>query len=105
MHKFQLHPCIMMALWMGLVAIQMESEYPDIDNKVLPQLQLPIQQQQCLGWDQLYQGQPLVTWANANNQIHPNMVVSGMQVMVTLTKLIWTYILAFVLLVSEKAIL
>jgi len=61
--KLQLHPCILTALWLGLVAIQNDIAYPDILNDIMQPLSHPIQHQTQLGWDQLYHGHLSVHWA------------------------------------------
>jgi len=90
MQKVQLHSCILMLLWLG-VAIQINLAYPDIDNDVLPPLKIPIQK------TPYRMGQALseMTIVSVAKQLTPftQAAVSGMQVMITITKLIWSYIL------------
>jgi len=82
-----------MAIWLGLTTIQYDTPYLDILQEVLQPLCSPIQQQSCLGWDQLYQGHVSTGWAQAINKIHPELPLTGEQVMTQLTKIFWTYVL------------
>jgi len=61
--KLQLHPCLLTALWIGLLAIHSDTKYPDIYVDVPQTLQWPLQAQEQLGWDQLYYGCPSIIWA------------------------------------------
>jgi len=67
--------------------------YPNIIQEVLPTLFHPIQQQLHLRWDQLYQGCVSTGWAQAIDEIHPKLKLTGKQVMTQLTKVIWTFVL------------
>jgi len=40
--KFQMHPCILTALWLGLTSVRHDTSYPDIAHELLPQLCPPI---------------------------------------------------------------
>jgi len=62
-------------------------------DDVLPPVRYPIQHQQSIGWDQLYQGRIARTWAQAINRIHPTRQSAGEQVMTHLQRVIWHYIL------------
>jgi len=77
----------------GLVASRTASPYPDIINKVLPPVQQPIHQQQCLGWHQLYYGWVSKAWAQAINSVHPLLKHNGNQVLAYLQQAIWQYVL------------
>jgi len=92
--QLRLHPCIHTAIWLGLASIRHNTQYPDVDADVLPQLQLPIQWQSRLGWEQLYKGWIASKWANAVNMIHPELQLTGLQVMATIQTTIWQHVLA-----------
>jgi len=91
--KLRLHPCIFTALWLGLNSVRQDAPYPDIAHDLLPRLRSTIQQQSSLGWNQLYQGRITRDWAQAIDVIHPELALSGEQVMTQLLCTIWTYIL------------
>jgi len=91
--KLRLHPCIFTALWLGLHSVRQDAPYPDIGHDLLPRLRPTIQQQFSLGWTQLYQGRLTRDWAQAIDVIHPELALSGEQVMTQLLCTIWTYIL------------
>jgi len=71
--QLHLHPCILTTIWLGLVAIQTDTHYPDIANKLPPPFCLPIAQQTHLGWDQLYHGRLSHTWATVIDETHPTL--------------------------------
>jgi len=71
----------------------MDMAYPDILPDVLPILCQPIKCQEQLGWEQLYHGHLSKNWAQAIDEIHPNLSQVGEQVMVKIVKTIWTYVL------------
>jgi len=89
----KLHLHILTTVWLCLVLIHNDTEYPDIMPDVLPQLCPPLWLQTHLGWDQLYQGQILAAWAKAIDTIHPTMAQSGTQVMTSIIQAIWMYII------------
>jgi len=89
----KLHPWLFTAIWLGLNAIQTDTQYHDIIDKVLPALWVPIHSQDRLGWDQLYQGCFSKDWAQAINNIHLNIPQSGKQILIMLIKVLWHYIL------------
>jgi len=91
--KLRLHPCILTAIWLGLTSVHNDSPYPDISQELSIPLWSPIQGQAQLGWTQLYQGQISHYWAQAIDELHPNLALSGEQVMTQLLDLIWNYIL------------
>jgi len=62
-------------------------------HDILPPVQQSIQQQQSLGWDQLYQGCIVTAWAKTITQVHPTMKCAGNQVMISLQCAIWQHIL------------
>jgi len=88
-----MHPCILSAIWLGLALACYDTPYPEILTDVLPQLCAPIQHQARLGWTQVYQGQVSKGWAVAINATHPELALSGEQIMTQLIRIIWTYIL------------
>jgi len=69
--KLQLHPCILTALWLGMITIQTNSPYPDVVNDIIPPMWHPIQLQTCLGWNQLYCRCVSCNWAQAISTVHP----------------------------------
>jgi len=93
MQELSMHPCILTAIWLSLSTIRRDIPYPNISQEVLPLLCHPIQQQLRLGWDQLYQGRISTGWAHAIDKIHPELKLTGKQVMTQLTKVIWTFVL------------
>jgi len=88
-----MNPCISTAIWLGLTSTRQATPYPDILPEVLPPLRRPIQQQTRLGWEQLYQGRVATGWAQAIDKIHPELQLTGEQVMTHLSKIIWKFIL------------
>jgi len=89
-----LHPCLFTALWLGLLAIRNDTAYPDIQDELPPILQQAVQAQTRLGWDQLYQGRFSQCWAQAIDQLHPNLASSGRLVTTQMIQIIWNYVLA-----------
>ncbi len=88
--KLRMHPCILSAIWLGLVSARYDTPYPDIQTDVLPQLRAPINHQARLGWTQLYQGRISHGWAKAIDATHPEFALSGEQIMTQLLRIIWT---------------
>jgi len=91
--KLNLHPCIFMAIWLGLATAHTATPYPDVLPDVLPPVRLPIRFQQSLGWVQLHYGRMSSNWATAINAVHPMHKHNGDQVMTALLKIIWQYVL------------
>jgi len=91
--KLQLHLCILTTIWLGLVAICNDTEYPDILDDALQPIHKPIQYQTRLGWDQLYQGHLSADWAKVIAILHPHLQPTGAQAMISMVWIIWTYIL------------
>ncbi len=91
--KLQLHPSILTALWLGLVATYNGTPYPNAHTEVLPTLKLPLQNQARLGWEQLYYGRISKMWAQAIDQEHPRHHQTGEQVLILILKLIWQFVL------------
>jgi len=91
--KLNLHPCIFMTIWLGLIATRTNIPYPDVLQEVLPPVRLPVCFQQWLGWSQCYYGRISSTWATTINAVHPMHKYNGEQVMTALMKIIWQYVL------------
>jgi len=49
--------------------------------------------QTCISWDQLYQGHFSQAWAGAIHNLHPEMAMTGSQVMIKELQTIWQYVL------------
>jgi len=80
--RFQLHPCIFTAIWLGLTSIRTNEPYPDILDNILHQLIQPIQLQTKMGWEQLFHGRLSTSWALAIDAIHPNLAITGEQILI-----------------------
>jgi len=92
--KHQLHPSILTTFWLGLLAICNDTPYPQIEADLPPLLQPVFRVQTRLGWDQLYHRRISSTWAKAVDGLHPNLMLSGCQIMVQMIRSIWDYILS-----------
>jgi len=92
--KLCLQPYLLTSLWLGLAAHRNGIDYPPIMEDLPWQLHASLQIQTKLGWGQIYQGHVVVTWAQAINALHPNLAPSGTQVMISMIRLVWTYVLA-----------
>jgi len=88
-----LHPCLATSLWLGLRTIRNGSNYPDIIQDLPYPLQGAIQKQSRLGWDQLYYGRITTTWANAIDEMHLTLKLTGTQVMTKIVRIIWESVL------------
>jgi len=88
-----MHPCILTVIWLGLATTRYHTPYPNVHHDVPTLLQRPLVQQSRLGWNQLYQGRLTTSWAQAIDELHPNLKLTGEQVMTLITKTIWTFIL------------
>jgi len=93
MQQLRLHPCVLTAIWLGLIAVRTGTPYPDIDTDILPPLRPLIMQQTRLGWDQLYHGRFSHSWAAAIDATHPQLAPTGEQVLTRILKMTWQYIL------------
>jgi len=89
-----IHPCLFTALWLGLLTIRNDSEYPEIHDDLPLVIQKAVHAQTRLGWDQLYQGRFSIHWAQAIDQLHPNLAPSGRLVTTQLIQIVWNYVLA-----------
>jgi len=92
--KYDLHPSILTGYGLGLITVRNTTPYPDVIHDLPKELQQPLCYQQRLGWDQLFYGRLAKQWAQAVNQLHPHMAISGVQVMIKFTQAVWTYVLA-----------
>jgi len=92
--KLRLQPYLLTSLWLGLAAHRTGIDYPPILDDLPQHLHASIQTQTRLGWGQLYQGHVAITWAQAIDDLHPNLAPSGTQVMISMLRLVWTYVLA-----------
>jgi len=92
--KHALHPSILTAFWLGLLAIRNDIPYPNVYNDLPPEISTTVCRQAQLGWDQLYYGCLTNNWAKAIDTLHPELALSGQQVMTQLIQMVWHYILA-----------
>jgi len=92
--KYTLHPGILTAYWLGLLAICHNTPYPNILQELPPPLRTAAHHQECLGWNQLYHGRLTRYWASAIDHLNPNLALPGKQILIKLTQVTWTYILA-----------
>jgi len=87
--KIGLHPCIATTLWLGLRTARNGSNYPDVIPDLPHPLQGAIQKQSRLGWDQLFYGRITTAWATAIDEMHPELKLTGTQVMTQIIRTIW----------------
>jgi len=92
--KHQLHPSVLTTFWLGLLTIRNDTTYPQIEAELPPPLQPVFRQQTRIGWDQLYYGRLSLKWEQAIDALHPHLPSSGCQIMVTMLRTIWDYILS-----------
>jgi len=92
--KFALHPSILTAFWLGILAIQNAIPYPNIAPDLPPELSCTVQHQTCLGWNQLYYGWLSKQWAMAIDALNPDIFLSGWQITTQFLQTVWKYILA-----------
>jgi len=90
----QLHPSIFTTWWLGLVTRCNGTEYPDILQDVPHQLRKTILSQTRLGWEQLLLGRISITWAQAIDDLNPTLAPSGTQVLITMLRMMWSYVLS-----------
>jgi len=86
--KLQLHPCILTALWLGMITIWTNLPYPDVISEIIPPMQWPIQLQNSLGWNQLYCRCVSRNWAQAIDTVHPTLAKTGETIMIMFQHLI-----------------
>jgi len=92
--KHNLHPSILTTYWLGLLSIRHHTQYPEILHDLPPPLQKVYQYQTRLGWDQLYHGRLAIHWASAIDELHPELPITGQQITIQMTQVVWSYILA-----------
>jgi len=92
--KYTLHPGLITALWLGLLAIRTATPCPNIQNDLPPIIVRAISSQQQIGWNQLYQGRFSKHWAQAINHLHPRLALAGRQIITILIQAIWKYVIA-----------
>jgi len=91
--KYQLHPSILTAFWLGLRAARHDTRYPDSANDLPIELQQATRYQTRLGWDQLYYGRMTQHWISAIDQLNPHLTVHTHQILAQLIKTVWNYVL------------
>jgi len=91
--KFTLHPSVLTALWLGLLAVRTRTPYPNIHNDVPRDIAKAIHSQTKIGWDQLYYGRLSTKWAQAIDTLHPTQALSGRQITTIIVQETWKYIL------------
>jgi len=92
--KYTLHPSLLTALWLGLLAVLMQTPYPNmIINKVPQEITTAIYSQTKIGWNQLYHGRLSKDWAHAIDALHPALALSGQKLTTIFVQPIWQYIL------------
>jgi len=92
--KFSLHPAILTTFWLGLLTIQHNTPYPEIQNDLPPILHSTVKAQAWLGWDQLYHGHVSHFWEQAIDQLNHHLNISSHYIVIQMLKTVWTYILA-----------
>ncbi len=92
-HKHQLHPSCLTAMWLGLLAIWTNTGYPDVTQELPAVISTATQSQTKLGWRQLYLGRFTHQWARAIDSLNPTLITTGRQIITTIIKVIWKYIL------------
>jgi len=75
--KYSLHPSILTSFWLGLLALQTKTPYPQIEADLPLQLQPVYRMQTRLRWDKLYYGWVTTHWEQAIDALHPHLPVSG----------------------------
>jgi len=78
---YALHLSLLTAFSLGLLAIQKDTPYLEILQDLPPILLSAVCAQAQLGWDQLNDGQVINYWANAFKHLHPELAVSGCQIL------------------------
>jgi len=91
--KYVLHPALLTALWLGLLAVRTRTPYPNIINDVPHEIANAIHSQTKIGWDQLYYGRLSKDWANAMDDLHPALALSGQKLTTIFVQTIWRHIL------------
>jgi len=91
--KFRLQPYLLTSWWLGLASHRHGLDYPPILDDLPQQLHASLKIQTKLGWGQIYQGRIAANWAQAIDALHPNLAPSGTQVMISMIRHVWTYVL------------
>jgi len=91
--KHSLHPAILTTFWLGLLTVCNDTPYPDVQDDLPIVLHSTLTAQNCIGWDQLYQGQVTHLWEKVVGQLNPHLKVSGHSIVIQMVKAIWQYIL------------
>jgi len=81
------------AIWLGILAIRTATPYPPVQHKLPPHIERATASQAQLGWDQLYYGRFSILWADAIDQLHPQLALAGQQIITILIQALWQYIL------------
>jgi len=79
--QYTLHLSLLTTFWLGLLAIQKDIPYLEILQDLPPILWSAVCAQAQLGWDQLYHGQVINYLANAFKHLHPELAMSGCQIL------------------------
>jgi len=91
--RLQLHPSLFTTVWLGIISTHTASPYPDIVAELPTPHQLPTQLQTSLGWEQILSTHWVIPWTTAIDTLHPNLASTGKQVLISMTLLLWTYVL------------
>jgi len=89
-NRNRLHHCVLHTQIMGK---HLFLEFPDGIQELPNPLKGAIQKQSRLGWDQLYYGRVTTAWANAIDEMHPDLKLTGTQVMTQIIRTIWESVL------------
>jgi len=92
-NKYGLHPSLITAIWLGLLAIRTATPYPAVQHKLPLIIAIATTSQTQLGWDQLYYGWFSIYWANAIDQLHPQLALAGRQIITVIIQALWSYVL------------
>jgi len=71
-----------------------DTPYPEVDAELPQPLRSVYRSQKRLGWDQLYYGRLSNDWEKAIDQLHPQLPLTGRQVVIQMVQAVWTYFLA-----------
>jgi len=92
--KHATQPSILTAFWLSMLAIQNNTPYPNVIHELPPEISLIVSHQEWLGWEQLYQGCLTKFWTLAIDTLHPDLAISGCQLMTQIIQMVWHYFLA-----------
>jgi len=93
-NKYTLHLSVLTTFWLGLVAICNDTLYPNVQAELPQPLHSVHQSQTRLGWDQLYYSRLSSELEKAINQLHPQLPLMGLQIIIQMVQAVWTYFLA-----------